>query len=647
MTNFPAHLILLLIIFGCNKLEKINVNEKLVIGYIFSPNRVIEADKIPANKFTHINYAFSNINDGKVIEGFDNDDKNYKALNGLKNQNPKLKILSSVGGWTWSGNFSDAALTSESRQVFAKSAREFLVKHNLDGIDIDWEYPNLPGYGNIHRSEDTRNFTLLMKELRRELDEQGEIDGKHYLTSAACGGLPDFIENTEMSETQKYLDFVNIMAYDLYESGMDSITGHHSALFTNPLDPKKVSADAAVKNFIDAGVPAVKIVLGFPFYGRAWGNVEPERNGLYQKGDEIRLLTSYNNIVKDLLIDNGPYTRYWDNLAQAPYLWNAMDKIFISYDDIESTTKKCDYIKQMNLKGAMFWSFGSDYRNIYLNKLNIELRPQACDLKEQISPHLGAGFRFSSYRSREESLGIDYWVGVGKAMSGNFEGSTPECVWIVSPLHGRGSRLSFPVNAQDSLIYGSEKDLYEEYLTRFDKIGFRVWLQIEPGFASVDELLHLMLDQYSHHPCITGVGIDVEWYRSTNPDEGQAVTDDEALRWLGIAKKYNRDYRLFLKHWLIEKMPTTVRENIVFINDSQGLVCLEQMVKEFIDWGEAFYPSGVSFQFGYPSDRNWWSKYENPPKKLGEQFIENIPNTSSLFWVNFGITNMFPPDQMN
>jgi len=625
MKSFLILLMILSILTGCTIPEEKTTEEKFVIGYIFKGDRLLDPDKIPANKFSHINYAFSNIKDGKVVEGFKHDTENYRILNSLKKQNPKLKILSSVGGWTWSGDFSDAALTPERRSVFAKSARDFLVKHQLDGIDIDWEYPNLPGYGNKHRPEDIVNFTLLMKELRKELDEQGEIDNRHYLTSAACGGRRNFIENTEMGETHKYMDFVNLMTYDLYESELDTISGHHASLYTNPLDPKKISADAVVKNFIDAGVPAEKIILGFPFYGRAWGDVDTANHGLYQKGGDVRIRSSHRSIVENLLIDNSPFQRHWDSTAQAPFLWNPTERIFIGYDDIESVTKKCDYIKEHNLLGSMFWAYGSDYKNTYLNTLNLELRPESCEKNELLNSDLGAGFRFSSYGTRRRNLDEKYWENVGKAMSANFEGSTPETVWIVSPLSGRGSRISFPVNAQDTLIKGSEQDLYEKSLNRFDSLGFRVWLQVESGYASVDELLHLILKQYSHHKCVIGVGVDVEWYNSTDPDEGQAVSDEEALRWLDIAKSYNRDYKIFFKHWLIEKMPPTAREDMVFINDSQALISLDMMLKEFIAWGEAFYPAKVGFQYGYPSDRSWWSKYENPPKKLGEHFLEKYP----------------------
>ena len=102
-------LILALILAGCrDNLNSSDNNEKYVIGYVFPGDKLIDANDIPANKFTHINYAFANIEDGEVVEGFSLDAENYKILNALKRQNPTLKILASVGGWTWSGDFSDA-----------------------------------------------------------------------------------------------------------------------------------------------------------------------------------------------------------------------------------------------------------------------------------------------------------------------------------------------------------------------------------------------------------------------------------------------------------------------------------------------------------------------------------------------------------
>ena len=134
-----------------------------VIGYVFARDRVLEPHELDrAGKLTHVNFAFANVVGGRVVEGSTRDAENLKVLTGLRQDYPHLKVLVSVGGWTWSKGFSDAALTARSRRVFADSAVEFVKRHDLDGLDVDWEYPGLPGDGNPHRPEDKENFTALM-----------------------------------------------------------------------------------------------------------------------------------------------------------------------------------------------------------------------------------------------------------------------------------------------------------------------------------------------------------------------------------------------------------------------------------------------------------------------------------------------------
>ena len=113
----------------------------VIIGYLFPGNELIVPSDIAAEKLTHINYAFADVKDGRVVEGFGRDAENFKLLADLRRQHPQLRILISVGGWTWSGNFSDVALTSESRRRFTDSAMEFVRRHDLDGVDIDWDTP--------------------------------------------------------------------------------------------------------------------------------------------------------------------------------------------------------------------------------------------------------------------------------------------------------------------------------------------------------------------------------------------------------------------------------------------------------------------------------------------------------------------------
>ena len=120
-------------------------NKTEIIAYVFPRGRVLRTDEVAAKKLTRINYAFANLADGKIVEGFEHDKENFAILKELKQQNPDLKVLVSVGGWTWSKNFSDVALTSKSRNVFIDSAVDFVTKYELDGLDIDWEYPGLNG----------------------------------------------------------------------------------------------------------------------------------------------------------------------------------------------------------------------------------------------------------------------------------------------------------------------------------------------------------------------------------------------------------------------------------------------------------------------------------------------------------------------
>lgn len=264
----------------------------------------------------------------------------------------------------------------------------------------------------------------------------------------------------------------------------------------------------------------------------------------------------------------------------------------------------------------------------------------------QISAVLGAGFRYSVF-NRNVKPDPAYWARVGRDMVARFPGSRPEAIWIVNHVKGRGAELSFPVaHSDDPLISGLDpEDRNEAALRLFDELGYRVWLQLEPAFASAEELIHLALQRYSHHACVVGVGVDVEWNKSTDPDGGEPVSDAEARAWLAAARSYNPQYRLFLKHWLPAKMPPTVRDGLLFVNDSQVLPSLDAMVEEFAAWGKTFAPAPVAFQFGYPSDRPWWSQLGDPPKDIGARILEVVPNTTGLFWVDFSVLEVFPPDR--
>lgn len=344
----------------------------VVVAYVFSQNNLIQPGEIAAQKLTRINYAFANVRDGKVVNGFDADDKNLAALVALKQENPSLTVLVSIGGWLWSGNFSDVALTKESRKVFIQSAVEFVERYKLDGVDIDWEYPGQIGAGNHFRPVDKQNYTLLLKELRERFNrEEHRLNRPLYIT-IATGASSSFLEHTEMSKVQKYVDTVNLMAYDYYEPSDDRVTGHHAPLFTNSADPKHISADSSVRQYEQAGVPGTKIVLGVPFYGHVWGEVADVNHGLFQPGKPVpNAFAQYRNITTSML--NSGFTRYWDSTASAPYLYSPEKKVFVSYEDPESLSLKTKYVLDHKLRGIMFWDYAGDSNGALLDTIDAGL----------------------------------------------------------------------------------------------------------------------------------------------------------------------------------------------------------------------------------------------------------------------------------
>jgi len=220
--------------------------------------------------------------------------------------------------------------------------------------------------------EDKQNYTRILAELRKQFDsEEKKLHRQLFLTIAA-GASSEFLEHTEMAEVQKHVDTVNLMAYDYYEPDSDAITGNHAPLFTNPSDPKKISADRSVQEFEQAGVPAAKIVLGVPFYGHVWGQVPALNHGLFQPGKPVpKVFGNFGNISTTML--NHGFIRYWDAAASAPSLYNPTQKVFVSYEDPESLALKCKYVLDHKLAGVMFWDYSGDPSGKLLDTINTGL----------------------------------------------------------------------------------------------------------------------------------------------------------------------------------------------------------------------------------------------------------------------------------
>lgn len=342
--------------FDCEKVEEASEpmpdRSYLVVGYV-EDRTLCSVTEDDAQRLTHINVAFGHIVDGRIRVS---PTTNLDHIDVLKRHNPDLRVLLSVGGWG-AGGFSEAASSAEGRALFAESAMELVDRYKLDGIDLDWEYPCYSAAGIASSPADRDNFTLLLRETRTRFDELEQSDSRHYLLTIAAGADQYYVDGTRMNEVQQYLDYVQIMTYDM-RGGFQTLTGHHTNLYTPTGDLFRISVDASVRMFLGAGVPLDKIVIGAAFYSRMWRGVPNRNNGLFQHSSGAGGYgPSYADLASAYVNKNG-YTRHWDEEAKAPYLFNGSD--FISYDDEESIRAKCEYIKERGLAGIMFWEYSCD-----------------------------------------------------------------------------------------------------------------------------------------------------------------------------------------------------------------------------------------------------------------------------------------------
>lgn len=387
---------------------------KRVLGYfaqwgIYARNyRVKNIDTSgSAAKLTHINYAFGNVRNNvcevgltipsneatgaggdafadyskafsaaeSVSGAVDTWDQplrgNWNQLKQLKAKYPNIKVLISLGGWTWSRGFASAA-RPENRVAFVTSCVNAYIRGNLpvtdnaggtgaaagvfDGIDLDWEYPNACGLS-CGGAEDRANFTALLAEFRRQLN----LVRPGLLLTIASGAGVDKIAATDPGQYAQHLDFINVMTYDFHGT-WEPRTNHHSALFASPSDPSTgdvrfYNSNDAIEAFLARGVPASKLNLGIGFYGRGWTNVPNVNNGLYQTGSAAPGSYEAGNEDYKVLKDR-PGTIYTDANARAT--WKYDGNTLWSYDTPAMVTEKMNYVKVQNLGGAFFWEFSGD-----------------------------------------------------------------------------------------------------------------------------------------------------------------------------------------------------------------------------------------------------------------------------------------------
>jgi chitinase len=322
-----------------------------VIAYYTGHYKSIE--KYDLTKLTHLVYGFATLSKQKLVLRSEGDSSTVKRLVKLKSRYPSLKIVIALGGWGGCKTCSEVFSSDTGRKVFSRSAMRLLDYFNLDGLDLDWEYPSIPGYpGHPWSPADKPNFTALLRELRTAFNRKKE------LSFAAGAYFQSLTESVDWAAAAGSVDRIHLMTYDLRSSRHDS-TGHHTPLYSTP--GQFESADFAVDYLLKAGVPASKIVIGAAFYGRLFTVNTKDTNALYKPG-KFRNFILYTKL-RPLLSGKNGYRLYYDTAAQAAYAFNRQLKIFVTFDNMTSVKAKATYVLQRKLGGLMFWELSQDLPN--------------------------------------------------------------------------------------------------------------------------------------------------------------------------------------------------------------------------------------------------------------------------------------------
>jgi chitinase len=377
--------------YSCTMKDKSSMDKGIkVMAYYYPRWENFHPETLPLDKLTHIIFSFAKVIGNEMK--FENDSTAIMLIKLVdqKKKHPHLKVMIACGGWGGSGGFSEMARSVENRKKFVESVVRFIKEYKLDGLDIDWEYPGMTGIGNPYIPEDKENFTSLMRELKEAMNEIGKDQD---LTFAAAG-WERFFDHVELDKVMPYVTFMNIMSYDL-AGGEDPYTAHHTNLgwvkmkdiegtpaVTKILEEgdstKPWSAEKIISFCMGKGVKPGQIVIGAAFYGKGWKGVPPENNGLYQLNRGQWTGSGRYSSIREKYEDKNGFVRHWDSIAKAPFLYNARDSVFVSYEDTVSIRLKTEFAINTGLGGIMFWQLGSDANKdglvdaIYAEKMRLK-----------------------------------------------------------------------------------------------------------------------------------------------------------------------------------------------------------------------------------------------------------------------------------
>ena len=319
-----------------------------VVGYY--AGRTIPPDSFEVEKLTHLIWCFGHLRGNELHIPNAADSGIIQKMVELKSRTPHLKVMLSLGGWGGCASCSEVFSTQENRAAFARSVKKLCDDFGVDGIDLDWEYPVVPGFpGHAYSDDDQPHFTALVHELRLTLGKQAEI-------SFAAGGFTDYIERAiDWPAVCADISFINVMSYDLVH-GYSTISGHHTPLYSTP--QQRESADHAIRLLIEKGAPSHQIVIGAACYGRFFEMTSTSEVGLYQPCKFVGGFSHKN--IQDVLSEANGYIHFWDDIACAPYAIHPEKRWLASFDNERSIALKTKYALQNQLGGIMFWQLYDD-----------------------------------------------------------------------------------------------------------------------------------------------------------------------------------------------------------------------------------------------------------------------------------------------
>lgn len=345
--------------------------------------RDVHVADLPAEQTSDLVYAFADVSaDGEcahfdrfadVEQVYPGEDPaipysgNFGQLTELKAAHPHLRTVLSVGGWTLSTHFSDAAASPAAREDFIESCVAMMLAYGFDGLDFDWEFPVSGGLPtNVTRPEDRENLTALVAATRARLDAEEISAGRPLSLSLAVPAVPALAANFDLAALADDVDWVFLMAYDL-QGPWSPVTAFAAPLFAPgdgaPASSDTLNAAAAVARTVDAGVPSDKVVLGVPLFGRGFSNVGADADGLFQpfsgvpEGTYEAGIFDYADLAANYV---GWFDRFWHDDARAPWLHHPIRREFISYDDRDSVLAKGGFAVDANLGGLGAWQVAMD-----------------------------------------------------------------------------------------------------------------------------------------------------------------------------------------------------------------------------------------------------------------------------------------------